>query len=89
MIPALFLTPLFKIGGTVALVAFMAITWKVYINSVEERGATKAVAKIEVKANEVGKKQAAAAAKAIDSARKPGAFERLRADPRTCTDCDR
>jgi hypothetical protein len=89
MIPPFVFTPLFAIGGTAALVAVAAITWKVHINSVEARGAAKAVAKIEVKANEVGKKQAAAAAKAIDTARKPGAFERLRADPRTCTDCDR
>lgn len=72
MIPALFLTPLFKIGGTVALVAFMAITWKVYINSVEERGATKAVAKIEKanknavkKADEVGRKSRDPAARGL------------------------
>lgn len=89
MIPAFFFTPLFKIGGTIALVAFMAITWKVYINSVEERGATKAVAKITRQANEQGNQSAKRAAKAIDAARKPGAFDRLRADPRTCTDCDR
>lgn len=72
MIPPFVFSPLFAIGGSVALVAVAAITWKVHINSVEARGAAKAVAKIEKanknavkKADEVGRKSRDPAARGL------------------------
>ena len=66
MIPPFVFTPLFAIGGTAALVAVAAITWKVHINSVEARGAAKAVAKIEKANTNAAKKGTRAAERSRD-----------------------
>ncbi len=46
-------------------------------------------AKIVARSADQGKRNAIHAKTALDRARRPGAFERLRQDPATCPDCRR
>ena len=87
MIPALFLTPLFKIGATAVVVLVLVGSCALRDHKLRNEGAQKAVAKITRQANEQGNKAAKKAAEKIDAARKPGSFDRLRSDPKTCPDC--
>ncbi len=61
-----------KVGIFAGFVVALLVAWNVFINSVEERGATKAVAKIEKanknavkKADEVGRKSRDPAARGV------------------------
>lgn len=56
--------------------------WK-RIRAAEQRGKSELVQASKTQ----GAQNAAKSEKAHDSARKPGAADRLRKDPRTCTDC--
>jgi hypothetical protein len=80
---------LFKMVATASVVVFAVSSCMLRDASIRNEGSTTKAAEIKELANAEGDKKAKRAAKAIDAARKPGAFERLRSDPRTCTDCDR
>jgi hypothetical protein len=72
MIPALFLTPLFKVGATAAVALILVGSCALRDLKIETRGAEKAVAKIEKankhavqKADEVGRKSRDPAARGV------------------------
>jgi hypothetical protein len=89
MIPALFLTPLFKVGATAAVAIILVGSCALRDSSLRKEGATTERADITRQSNEQGTKAAKRAAKVIRDAHAPGSFDRLRKDPRTCPDCDR
>lgn len=77
------------VGRIVAACLAGLVALKTYGWTQQRVGAEKAVAKITRQANEQGDKAAKKAAEKFDAARKPGSFDRLRSDPRTCPDCGR
>ena len=73
----------FQLGAVLACVT-AAIGWlKLHDKKIEKQVTTEIVQRSE----KTGAQNAAKSAKAHDSARKPGAVDRLRADPQTCVDC--
>jgi len=69
-------------GGAVALFAGWLILH-------DAKVAGKVEARIVERSADQGKRNAIHAKTALDRARRPGAFERLRQDPATCPDCRR
>jgi hypothetical protein len=80
---------LLKMIGTASVIAVAVGSCMLRDASIRNEGATTKAAEIKELANAEGDKKAKRAAKAIDAARQPGSFDRLRADSRTCPDCNR
>lgn len=80
---------LMKIARMGLIAAGALAAWGAWLWQHDSKVAKKTEATIVQRSEKQGARNAAAAQKKIDDARKPGALDRLRKDAATCPDCSR
>lgn len=76
-----------RAGQAVAIAVAVVAAFFIFLARHDKKVEAKVEQKVALRSIEQGKANAAKADRAHSDARKPGALDRLRADPRTCPDC--
>ena len=76
-----------RVGQAVAIAIAVLLAFFIFPARHDKRIEAKTEQKVALRSEQQGKANAAKSERAHSDARKPGALDRLRADPRTCPDC--